>query len=170
MNLKVSLFFAMLFLLSGFQVQESIYIVDVAIEDFVEIHTDCLDLQLDQSIISSAQVTPDSVGDDFSNRNVAGIEVAAIGVNDLIETSIIDNGIAVSSSVMDYIITEDNVILIRPKENESLNQLDLDWFGEGISSYIPDELFQLKDSIRIAFNQLKSCWKIIKSIVSISSV
>ena len=87
----------------------------------------CLALQLGQSICSSVQIYPDSLCSDPANWNGASMEVGAICEGDSIRMFVTNSGTAPSSTVMDYIITEDNVILMQG--GEIFNQLDTTWFA-----------------------------------------
>lgn len=84
---------------------------DVQFTIEVEIE-DCPNVAIGQTLCSSAHIFPGTICGDFSNWLGASMAVGGLCDGDSVRMFVTNKGIAPSSQVLDYIVTEDNVILM----------------------------------------------------------
>lgn len=86
---------------------------------------DCNELELGQSICSSAHIYPDTVCGDYSGWSGASMKVGALCETDVVKLFVTNVGTAPTSQPIGFIVTEDNVILLQG--GDFFNPTDTTW-------------------------------------------
>ncbi len=79
----------------------------------IKVGMDCPETQIGQTLCTSAHITPNSICGNFSNWSGASMAVGAECDGDSVRLFVTNRGSATTSELMDYVITEDDVILMR---------------------------------------------------------
>jgi uncharacterized repeat protein (TIGR01451 family) len=96
---------------------------------YIDVDMDnCNDLVLGQSICSSVKIYPDQICGDFSNWAGASMAVGGICDGDSVKLFVTNRGVATTSQNLEYIVTEDNVILMMG--NGNFNPSDTIWIKQ----------------------------------------
>ncbi len=88
---------------------------------------DCQNIQLGQTLCSSAHIFPDTICGNFSGWSGAEMAVGGFCDGDSVRLFVTNRGIAPTSQSLEFIITEDNVIL--RIDNSNLNPADTIWMS-----------------------------------------